>query len=191
MSDQETNESSAEQGQSAKKKHEEDQTSAAPTQRNAARSAARTGAVQALYQMEIAGTDVSDVINQFQTVRFPNATDSDLIANADAIFFAEVLKGVLDRQRDLDPMIDQHLASGWRLSRLDSTLRAILRAGTFELMERKDIPPRVIINEYVDIAHAFFESDEPRVVNGVLDKIAHNARADELKDSSVRDPAKA
>ena len=154
--------------------------------KNAARSAARTGAVQALYQMEIAGTDVSEVIEEFRSVRFPSADNADLIANADTEFFAEILNGVLDHQRQLDQLIDDHLAKGWRLSRLDSTLRAILRAGSYELIARNDIPARVIINEYVEIAHAFFTTDEPRVVNGVLDKIAHAQRANEFVGATQR-----
>ena len=80
-----------------------------------------------------------------------------------------MLKGVVRRQREIDPMIDQQLATGWRLARIDSILRAILRAATFELSELPDVPARVVISEYIDVAHAFFEDDEPSVVNGVLD----------------------
>jgi N utilization substance protein B len=87
---------------------------------------------------------------------------------------------VVRRQRDIDPLVDQQLATGWRLVRVDSILRAILRAGVFELMERPDVPARVIINEYINVAHAFFSEDEPRVVNGVLDRIAHKLRTAEL-----------
>src|SRR5690606_15899936 len=79
-------------------------------------------------------------------------------------------------QRDIDPLIDQQLALNWRLKRVDSTLRAILRSGTFELIERQDVPYRVVINEYIDVAHAFFDDDEPKVVNGVLDRPARRLR---------------
>ncbi len=85
------------------------------------------------------------------------------------------------RQRELDPLIDQQLRTGWRLVRVDSILRAILRAGVFELMERSDVPARVTINEYINIAKAFFEGEEPKVINGVLDRIAHKLRASEFE----------
>lgn len=151
------------------------------------RTAARLGAVQALYQMDLAGTDVSEVIDEFVKLRFDAAADDDgdnggdSLEAADAVFFSDILKGVIRRQRDIDPLVDQQLATGWRLVRVDSILRAILRAGVFELMERPDVPARVIINEYINVAHAFFAEDEPRVVNGVLDRIAHKLRPAELK----------
>lgn len=148
------------------------------------RTAARMAAVQALYQMDLAGTDVSEVIDEFVKLRFDapvdDVEDGDTLEQADAVFFSDILKGVVRRQRDVDPLIDQQLAAGWRLVRVDSILRAILRAGVFELLERPDVPARVIINEYINIAHAFFAEDEPRVVNGVLDRIAHRLRASEL-----------
>jgi N utilization substance protein B len=150
------------------------------------RTAARMAAVQALYQMDLAGTDVSEVIDEFVSVRFRDTVagedeeTGDGFESADAVFFADILKGVVRRQRDIDPLVDQQLATGWRLVRVDSILRAILRAGVFELMERPDVPARVIINEYINVAHAFFSEDEPRVVNGVLDRIAHKLRTAEL-----------
>jgi N utilization substance protein B len=151
------------------------------------RSVARMAAVQALYQMDLAGTDAAEVIDEFIEHRFaPDATgldadDPNNLAGADTTFFAEILKGVVRRQRDIDPLVDQQLAIGWRLVRVDSILRAILRGGVFEFMERSDIPARVTINEYINIAKAFFEADEPKVVNGVLDRIAHRLRPDEFK----------
>jgi N utilization substance protein B len=151
------------------------------------RSVARMAAVQALYQMDLAGTDVALVIEQFVELRFSGALhdaegeNGGSLEGADAAYFADVLKGVVRRQRDIDPLVDQQLATGWRLVRVDSILRAILRAGVFELLERDDVPARVIINEYINVAHAFFEGDEPKVVNGVLDRIAHRVRAGEFK----------
>jgi transcription antitermination protein NusB len=142
------------------------------------RSLSRLAAVQALYQMDIAATDLNDVIEEFHT-RFTERPDSetgDSLAGADATFFAEILRGVVRRQRDIDPMIDTQLATGWRLVRVDSILRAILRGGAFELMERTDVPARVVINEYINIGHAFFSDEEPKVINGVLDRIAHQLR---------------
>jgi transcription antitermination protein NusB len=163
----------------------------APTPRP--RSVARTAAVQALYQMDLAGTDLNRVIQEFERVRF--ATEAEAIATgsahsepdpdeksegADTQFFADILRGVVRRQRDIDPIIDQQLAEGWRLVRVDSILRAILRAGVFELMERTDVPARVVINEYINVAHAFFDAEEPRVVNGVLDKVARKVRGPDI-----------
>lgn len=161
----------------------------APAGQRNARSAARLAAVQALYQMDVAGTDIEAVIGEFVTVRFPAAaeaetTDEDVsegvAEGADATFFAEILRGVVRRQRDIDPAVDQSLAEGWRLVRVDSIVRAILRAGLFELIERPDVPARVVINEYIEVAHAFFDGDEPKVVNGVLDRLAKRLRPAEF-----------
>ncbi len=146
------------------------------------RSASRTGAVQALYQMDLAKTDINAVIVEFVEDRFKNADDDNPIKGADPIFFAEILRGVVRLQRDIDPDVDSQLAKGWRLVRVDSILRAILRAGAFELLERPDVPARVVINEYIEVAHAFFDGDEPKVVNGVLDRIARRVRAGEFND---------
>ncbi|MEL7048122.1 MAG: transcription antitermination factor NusB [Pseudomonadota bacterium] len=145
------------------------------------RTAARMASVQALYQMDMAGTDVSEVVEEFTSKAMPRTESNEPIAKSDKVFFAELVRGVVRRQRDLDPPIDKALAVGWRLVRVDSILRAILRSGAFELLERHDIPGRVVINEYINVAHAFFDEDEPRVVNGVLDRLAHEYRAAEFK----------
>ena len=155
-------------------------TAASHTAAPRARRAARVAAVQGLYQMDLARTDLNAVIQEFKTHRFGKAEGAEAIAGADATFFAELLRGVVRRQRDIDPMVDQQLAAGWRLARVDSILRAILRAGVFELLERPDVPGRVVINEYIEVAHAFFDEDEPKVVNGVLDKLARRLRAAEF-----------
>ena len=143
-------------------------------------SSARLAAVQALYQMDLAATDVDKVIAEFTLHRLPEATQDQPIFGADPVFFAEILRGVVRRQRDIDPAVDQTLATGWRLFRVDSILRAILRAATFELLERPDVPAKVVINEYINVAKAFFNDEEPKVVNGVLDRLAHTMRAAEL-----------
>ena len=145
------------------------------------RSQARLAAVQALYQMDLAETDLNEVIEEFKTHRLA-ASAEGAVAGADAEHFARVLRGVVRRQRELDPMIDQQLAIGWRLVRVDAILRAILRAGGFELMELADVPARVVISEYIDVARAFFEADEPRVVNGVLDQMARKLRPGALPE---------
>ena len=163
-----------------------DQNQKAKPAAQAARSASRIAAALALYQMDLAGADVTDVIREFTTLRFPNSEAGETIAGADPAFFAELLRGVVRRQLDLDPMIDEQLASGWRLQRIDSILRAILRSGAFELVERLDVPARVVINEYIDVAHAFFNNDEPKVVNGVLDRLAHRLRPAEFDKDGAK-----
>jgi transcription antitermination protein NusB len=146
------------------------------------RSQARLAAVQALYQMDLAETDLSAVIEEFTSHRLGAEAESDTAAQADPEHFATVLRGVVARQREIDPLIEKQLAQGWRLARIDSILRAILRAATFELTELADIPARVVISEYIEVAHAFFEGDESRVVNGVLDALARKLRPGELPE---------
>ena len=146
------------------------------------RSQARLAAVQALYQMDLAETDLAAVIEEFKAHRLGSDLENGTAAQADPEHFADLLKGVVRRQREIDPMIDRQLAEGWRLTRIDSIVRAILRAAAFELMELEDVPPRVVISEYIEVAHAFFEGDEPRVVNGVLDSLARKLRPGELPE---------
>ena len=148
--------------------------------RSAPRSAARLAAVQALYQMDVAQTSVLDVIAEFSLNRLEDEIEGDQLQAPDSQFFQDVLKGVVAEQRAIDPIVDEKLASGWRLSRIDSILRAILRSAVYELIHREDVPARVIISEYIDIAHAFFDQKETRMVNGVLDHIAKKVRAQEL-----------
>lgn len=152
----------------------------------AARSAARLAAVQGLYQMDLAATNINDVIRDLTASPLRQVTAEAAQDDADPVepdqtFLGELLRGVVRLQRQIDPMVDAQLAAGWRLARVDATLRAILRAGVFELMERAEVPARAVITEYIEIAHAFFDTDEPRVVNGVLDKLARKLRADEFK----------
>jgi N utilization substance protein B len=146
----------------------------------APRARARLACVQALYQMDMAGTDLNAVIDEFATHRFAPDAEDKTVAGADTNHFGTVLKGVVERQRELDPLIDRQLATGWRLVRIDSILRAILRAAVLELLACPDVPARVVITEYVDVAHAFFDGDEPKVVNGVLDKLARHLRPQEF-----------
>ena len=142
------------------------------------RSVARLAAVQALYQMEVSGVGVDAVVREFSEHRFDRDVDGegDQMAAADEAFFAELAKGVVARQGDVDQAIVKRLASGWRLDRLDATARAVLRAGAFELMHRPDVPTEVVIDEYVEIAKSFFEGPEAGFINGALDAIAHDAR---------------
>jgi len=148
--------------------------------RAASRSAARLAAVQALYQMDMTGIDLNEVVAEFETHRLGQEVEGEQYCEAEAQFFRDLVEGVVREQRRLDPMIDQQLAEGWRLTRVDSILRAILRSGAYELLLRDDVPARVVITEYVNIAHAFFGEDEPKVVNGILDRLGHKARPQEF-----------
>lgn len=141
-----------------------------------ARSAARLGAVQALYQMDVASTPLDDVVEEFIEHRLEPDVEGTDIGEADAAHFEDIVRGVVREQRELDRQVNGALAKGWSLARIDSTLRAILRCGTYELRRCKDVPLKVVINEYVDIAHAFFEGDEPGVVNAVLDRLGRDIR---------------
>jgi transcription antitermination protein NusB len=147
-----------------------------------ARSRARLAAVQALYQMDLAGTDLAEVIDDFKTHRLGSDAEDEAVAGADADHFTRVLNGVVERQREIDPMLDNQLAAGWRLARIDAIVRAILRAASFELLALPDVPARVAITEYLGVASAFFDGDEPRVINGVLDALARKLRPGELPE---------
>jgi transcription antitermination protein NusB len=143
-----------------------------------ARSVARLAAVQALYQMETAGTGVEAVVREFSEHRFDRDLSEDIrLAGADEAFFADLVRGVVGQQAKIDKAISGRLAANWRLERVDATLRAILRAGAYELINRADVPVEVAIDEYVDIAKSFFEGPEAGFVNGALDGIAKDARA--------------
>ena len=144
------------------------------------RSRARLAAVQALYQMDLAETDLGAVLEEFSANPLVDEAEGDGLGKPDVEHMTRVLKGVVARQREIDPLIDNQLATGWRLVRIDSIVRAILRAASFELMELADVPARVVISEYVEVAHAFFEGDESKVVNGVLDQLARKLREGEL-----------
>jgi N utilization substance protein B len=140
------------------------------------RSVARLGAVQALYQMDVSGQGVEAVVREFHDYRFDRDMDGAQLASADEAWFAEVVRGVAGEQIDIDRHIRRRLASGWKLERLDATVRAILRAGAFELMRQADVPIEVVIDEYVEVAKSFFEGPEPGFVNAALDGIAADAR---------------
>jgi N utilization substance protein B len=146
------------------------------------RSVARLAAVQALYQMEVSAIGVEHVIREFTEHRF----DRDLeggegedmtLASADEGFFADLVRGVVAEQKHVDAAIAKRLAENWRLERLDATVRAILRAGAYELAHRPDTPTEVAIDEYVEVAKSFFEGTEPGFVNGALDAVAKDVRS--------------
>ncbi len=141
-----------------------------------ARTVARLAAVQALYQMELAGEGVETVISEFANHRFDADIEGQPLAEADEAWFADVVRGVVERQRDVDAAIKARLASNWRLERIDSTLRALLRAGAWELRERQEVPREIVIDEYVELAKAFFDDAEARFVNAALDGVARDVR---------------
>lgn len=146
-----------------------------------ARSNARLGAVQALYQMELLQQDSETALREFLDHRLGGEIDGDKYAEADEKFFAVLVRGVVDKQDELDGALVRQLDPDWPLVRLDPILRAALRAAAFELIVRHDVPPRVIIGEYLEIARAFFEDgDEPTFLNGVLDRLARTYRANEM-----------
>jgi N utilization substance protein B len=144
----------------------------------AKRRASRLAAVQALYQMELAGASAADAIAD-QAAREPDIeTEGDKRNPLDQVFFGDLVRGVRDRRDDIDRMIDGALSEGWALARLDAVLRATMRAGVCELLTKPEIDAPVIINEYVEIAKSFFSGNEPKMTNGVLDKLARLLRGD-------------
>jgi len=150
------------------------------TERARLRRAARLAAVQALYQMEVSGQGAGAVTREFRAHRFGEDGEPGEFIAADEVFFEDLLAGVVEAQDRVDRAAAERLKDGWRLSRLDATLRAILRAAGYELLERPDVPAKVVIDEYVDIAKAFFDAKEAGFVNATLDTLARSARPDEL-----------
>ena len=145
------------------------------------RGAARLAAVQALYQMDIAATPLQDILAEFESHWMGREVEGSQYLPVEAAFFRSVVGGVLEDQRKLDPMIDKALNDGWPLKRVEALLRAVLRAGAFELSARTDVPARVVVSEYVDVAHAFLDKDETGMVNAVLVQLARPLRAGEFQ----------
>jgi len=141
-----------------------------------ARTVARLAAVQALYQMELAGEGVETVITEFSNHRFDGDIEGEPLAEADEAYFADVVRGVIHSQREIDASVKARLASNWRLERLDATLRALLRCGAWELAHKTDVPREIVIDEYVELAKAFFDEAEAKFVNAALDGVARDVR---------------
>ena len=141
-----------------------------------ARTVARLAAVQALYQMELAGEGVETVITEFSNHRFDADIEGEPLAEADEAYFADVVRGVIQSQREIDASVKARLASNWRLERLDATLRALLRCGAWELAHKTDVPREIVIDEYVELAKAFFDEAEAKFVNAALDGVARDVR---------------
>ncbi|WP_136161261.1 transcription antitermination factor NusB [Sphingomonas flavalba] len=144
--------------------------------RSQSRSAARLAAVQALYQHEMEGTAPPRLLHEFHQHRLGATIEEVEYAEAEVDFFDDVVKGAIARREEIDALIGTHLAAGWTLDRLDRPMRQILRAGTYELLARADIPVAAVISEYVDVAHAFYDKRETSFVNGLLDAVAKQAR---------------
>jgi len=141
------------------------------------RSAARLAAVQALYQLEMSDEPNStQVVNEYKRHRLGVELEGDQYVDADSVLFADVVEGGWGRKEEWDVSILSCLSQGWTLERIEAILRAIFRAGCYELTARPDVPTAVVINEYIDVAHAFFDRTEISFVNGVLDKLAKTAR---------------
>ncbi|MFG1464378.1 transcription antitermination factor NusB [Xanthobacter sp. DSM 24535] len=149
------------------------------------KSLARLGAVQALYQMDVAGTPINEIFAEFQSHWLGQEVEGTQYPDADVTLFKDVVEGVVRDQRTIDPMVDKALSDGWPLRRVEVVLRAVLRAGAFELSSRPDVPARVVIAEYVNVAGAFLDRDETGMVNAVLDALARDLRASEFARSGT------
>ncbi|HSJ78672.1 MAG TPA: transcription antitermination factor NusB [Erythrobacter sp.] len=150
--------------------------------RSKSRSAARLAAVQALYQQHMEGTALARLLDEFHQHRLGRAIDDDAFgdteyADAEVPFFDDVVRGVDARRDEIDTVIAGKLADGWSLTRLDKAMLQVLRAGTYELIARVDVPAPVAINEYVEVAKAFFDDGQAKFVNGILDAVAKDVRA--------------
>lgn len=146
------------------------------------RGAARLSAVQALYQMEMSGTGIAETVTEYEELRIGREVDGDEYLEADLSWFRGIVGGVVNHQKALDPLIHKNLPKDWPLSRIDTLLRSVMRCGVFELQHRKDVPPNVVISEYVEVTKAFFEGDEAGLVNAVLDTIAKASDAEVAGD---------
>ena len=145
--------------------------------RSRSRSAARLAAVQALYQQEMEGTPTTRLLKEFHDHRLGATIEDEQYVEAEQSFFDDVVSGVQARRVEIDDLIADKLAKDWSLDRLDRPMRAILRAGTYELIARADVPVASVISEYVDVAHAFYDKRESGFVNGLLDAIAKETRS--------------
>ena len=148
-----------------------------PSTRSRSRSAARLAAVQALYQRDMEGTALRPLLHEFHQHRLGQPVDGAELVEAEMDFFDDLVVGADARAAEIDEAIAANLAAGWKLERLDRPMKAILRAGTYELLARRDVPLGTVISEYLDVAHAFYDKKEVSFVNGLLDTISKSARA--------------
>jgi N utilization substance protein B len=141
-----------------------------------ARSAARLAAVQALYQMDMEKIGLARLLDEFHAHRLGEEIEDARIAKAEQSFFDDVVSGVDARRAEIDGLIEAKLGEEWKIGRLDKTMLQILRAGTYELLARADVSTSTVINEYLDVAHAFFDAKGAKFVNGLLDAVAKEKR---------------
>ncbi|MFK4794525.1 transcription antitermination factor NusB [Sphingobium sp. ZW T5_29] len=145
-------------------------------ERSKSRSAARLAAVQALYQLEMEGTPIRVLLHEFHQHRLGATIEDVTYAEAEESFFDDLVIGVDKRREEIDGLVKARLSQGWSLERLDKPMRQILRAGSYELIARPDVPTPTVISEYVDVAHAFYDKREAGFVNGLLDAVAKDVR---------------
>ena len=148
------------------------------------RAAARLAACQALYQMDVTGKGLNEIFAEFEAHWIGKEIEGEQYKPAEVAFFRDILAGVLADQTALDLIVDANLQKGWPLKRIEALMRAILRAGCYELKKRKDVPARVVITEYVDVAGAFFDREESGMINAVLDTLARLLRAPEFDNAA-------
>ena len=158
------------------------QPAAAPRETRPAnkRGAARLAAVQALYQMDVSGGGLTETVAEYESHRLGQEVDGDQYLAADAGWFRVIVAGVVAGQASIDPAIQAALPAEWPLARLDNLLRAVLRAAVFELAQRRDVPAKVVVNEYLDVARAFFGDEETGLINKVLDRVGRIERPQEM-----------
>ena len=144
--------------------------------RSKARAAARLAAVQALYQLEMEGTKLTVLLTEFHHHRLGATIEDVEYADADVTFFDDVVKGVDARREEIDRLVASKLSADWSLERIDKPMRQILRAGTYELLARADVPVGAVISEYLDVTDAFYDRREKGFVNGILDAVAKEVR---------------
>ncbi|MBP7952144.1 MAG: transcription antitermination factor NusB [Sphingorhabdus sp.] len=151
------------------------------TKRSKSRSVARLGAVQALYQLDMEKPSMARLLAEFHAHRLNGAMSGDIddaiFADAEVEFFDDIVRGVDARREEIDAIIDSKLGAQWKMSRIDKTMLQILRAGTYEMIARADVPTASVITEYVDVAHAFFDEKDAKFVNGLLDAVAREQRS--------------
>ena len=141
------------------------------------RSAARLASVQALYQMDMEDIGIARLLNEFHSHRLGQEIEDAQYADADPDFFDDVVSGVDARRAEIDELVDGKLGEKWKMERLDQTMLQLLRCGTYELIARPDVPTATVIDEYLDVAHAFFDKKDAKFVNGLLDAVAKDVRA--------------
>ena len=145
------------------------------------RAAARLAACQALYQMDVTGKGLNEIFAEFESHWIGQEVEGEQYNPAELAFFRDILAGVLADQHALDQLVDANLVRGWPLKRIEALMRAILRAGCYEMKKRSDVPARVVISEYVDVAGAFFDREEAGMINAVLDTLAKQLRPSEFE----------